>query len=137
MLVDGCTHKEIAEVFNVRRETVTYWRKDPRVAGPAMKMIEDRILQVTRKTDAVIAQRLQNADQLTTKELLDIRKEFLGGALRAQTEKADEGTLAEAMEALERNPALVADIQAAIQGRSKPVPSAEELDAMVNGDDDG
>ena len=95
----------MCEMFGVKDpDTITRWRRDPRVKGHALKIIEDRILQVTRKVDGVIASRLEDADNMTITELLAIRKEFLGGALRAQTEKADEETVAEAQSWLENNP---------------------------------
>ncbi len=52
----------------------------------------------------MIAERLQHAGDMTITELLAVRKEFLGGALRMQTEKADESTIVEAQDWLERNP---------------------------------
>jgi hypothetical protein len=113
----GSSRTEMAEMFNVTKDTITRWRRDPRVKGPALRIIEDRVLMVTRKVDGVIAARLEQASDMTIDELLKIRKEFLGGALRAQTEKADDATVSEAMEALEANPNLMADIEAML---SKP-----------------
>jgi hypothetical protein len=55
---------------------------------------------------------------MTVQELIMIRKEFLGGALRAQTEKADEATIAEGQDWLEKNPA-----------------AADQLDRMLRGED--
>lgn len=105
---DGCSRKQMAEMFGVKDlDTITRWRRDPRVKARALKVIEDRVLQVTRKVDASIAARLENADNMTVKELLEIRKEFLGGALRMQTEKADDATVGEAHDALEADPELL------------------------------
>ena len=106
-------------------DTITAWRRDPRVKAHALKLVEDRVLRVTRRTDAVIEARLANADQMTIKELLDIRKEFLGGALRAQTEKADEQTVTEAMQAIEDNPNIVEELQKLLDG-GKAVPATSE-----------
>jgi hypothetical protein len=101
----GESRQSMCEMFGVKDpDTITRWRRDPRVKGHALKIIEDRILQVTRKVDGVIASRLEDADNMTITELLAIRKEFLGGALRAQTERADEETVAEAQSWLENNP---------------------------------
>lgn len=103
--VDGNSRNDMCEMFGVKDpDTITRWRRDPRVKAYAFKLIEDRVLQVTRRVDGVIAERLQHAGDMTIMELLAIRKEFLGGALRAQTEKADEMTVAEAYEWLEKNP---------------------------------
>src|ERR1044072_4036598 len=100
----GLSRKDMAEMFNVTTETITRWRRDPRAKSVALKIIEDRVLQVTRKVDGVIAERLEHANEMTIDELLKIRKEFLGGALRGQTEKADEETIAEAQYWLQATP---------------------------------
>lgn len=101
----GCSRAEMCEMFGVKdRDTITRWRRDARVKAIAFKIIEDRVLQVTRKVDSRIAQILEDTADLTVAELLAIRKEFLGGALRAQTEKADDSTITEAMNWLEENP---------------------------------
>ena len=108
LFAEGLSRTQMCEILKVKDpDTITRWRRDPRVKAHALKIIEDRVLQVTRKVDASIAARLENPDQLTIKDLLDIRKEFLGGALRMQTEKADDATVAEAQEALEANPDLI------------------------------
>lgn len=123
--VDGNSRREMCEMFGVEDpDTITRWRRDPRVKVYALKLIEDRVLQVTRKVDGVIAARLENAQELTVNELLAIRKEFLGGALRAQHEKADEATVNEAMEALEANPDLMQQLDDLLSG--KPVPEASD-----------
>lgn len=123
----GMSRKQMCELFGVRDvDTITRWRRDPRVKAHALKIIEDRVLQVTRKVDGVIAERLEHASEMTIQELLSIRKEFLGGALRAQTERADEHTVNEAMEALESNPTLVEDLEKLLA--SGKVPGAVEAD---------
>jgi hypothetical protein len=115
--VDGLSRKEMAELFGVKDlDTITRWRRDPRVKAIALRLLEDRVLQVTRKVDAVIAQRLETANEMTTKELLEIRKEFLGGALRQQTEKADDETINETMTWLDENPEAAAQLAAIMSG---------------------
>lgn len=84
-------------------DTVTRWRRDPRVKAIAHKLIDDRVLQITRKVDGVISEKLEHASELTVVELLAIRKEFLGGKLRERTENVDEDTVSEAMDALEND----------------------------------
>lgn len=97
----GCSRQEIADIMGVSDlDTITRWRRDPRVKTIVMKLIEDRVLEVTRKVDAKIAAILQQ-DDLSVKELLAIRKEFLAGSLRAKTENVDEDTISEAMDAIE------------------------------------
>ena len=110
--VDGNSRPAMCEMFGVKDpDTITRWRRDPRVRAYALKLIEDRVLQVTRKVDGVIAARLENAENMTIVELLAIRKEFLGGALRGQTEKADEQTVNEAYEWLEKNPEKAEELE--------------------------
>lgn len=117
----GLSRAEMCELFNVKdKDTITRWRRDPRVKVPALKLIEDRILQVTRKVDSVIAERLQHAGEMSVAELLAIRKEFLGGALRAQTEKADDATIGEAMDFFEKNPDAMEQLEALLSGTEIP-----------------
>ena len=120
----GQSRKQMAELFNVKDlDTITRWRRDPRVKMHAFKIIEDRVLQVTRKVDGVIAERLEHAEDLTMTELLALRKEFLGGKLRERTESIDEDTIGEAQEWLENNPDAVEIIDNMFSGKTK-VPGA-------------
>lgn len=122
----GCSRREMCEMFGVKDEdTITRWRRDPRVKAVALRIIEDRVLQVTRKVDGVIAGRLEHAQNMTVRELLDIRKEFLGGALRAQTEKADEVAIQEAQEFLEKHPNAMEQLEDMLAGKSS-IPGVEE-----------
>jgi hypothetical protein len=123
---DGLSRKEMCEMFGVKDpDTITRWRRDPRVKGHALKLIEDRILQVTRKVDGVIAERLEHAADMTITELLAIRKEFLGGALRAQTERADEDTINEAQTWLEENPEAADQLETLLREGKLPGVAAE------------
>ena len=126
----GLSRKDMCELFNVEDpDTITRWRRDPRVKAVALKVIEDRVLQVTRKVDGVIAERLEHASDMTVAELLAIRKEFLGGALRAQTEKADETTIAEAQNWLEENPEAAEELERLFT--TKKVPGTQKPDNVV------
>jgi transposase-like protein len=117
----GASRADMCEMFGVKDpDTITRWRRDARVKAYALKLIEDRVLQVTRKVDGVIAERLEHASEMTVQELIMIRKEFLGGALRAQTEKADEATVAEAQNWLESNPDAADKLEALLMGRDLP-----------------
>jgi len=121
--VAGQTRAEMCKMFGVKNlDTITRWRRDPRVKGFALKLIEDRVLQVTRKVDAVISERLEHAEDMTTKELIEIRKEFLGGALRMQHEKADDETMHDAMTWLDENPGAAEELEKLLTGeRPNPV----------------
>lgn len=119
---NGATRQEMADEFDVSTWTITQWRKDIRVKAHTHKIIEDRIIAVTRKIDSVIEQRLLKAETMTIRELLDTRKEYLGGALRQQTEKADDATTIEAMEAIENDPKFMEKLEALMAGE----PAASE-----------
>lgn len=117
--VGGLSRREMADIFGVKDlDTITRWRRDPRVKAIAMKLIEDRILQVTRRVDAVISEKLERASEMTVQELILIRKEFLGGALRAQTEKADAETINEAQTWLENNPDAAEQLEKILSGQA-------------------
>lgn len=125
--VGGLSRREMADIFGVRDlDTITRWRRDPRVKAHALKLIEDRILQVTRRVDAVISQRLEEAENMSIQELVLIRKEFLGGALRQQTEKADSDTINEAQAWLESNPEAADQLERILSGQ-EPNPAAAQL----------
>jgi hypothetical protein len=124
----GASRADMCDLFGVKDpDTITRWRRDPRVKAYALKIIEDRVLQVTRKVDGVIAARLEQAEDMTVQELIMIRKEFLGGALRAQTEKADEATISEMQEFLESNPDAMEHIDELLSGK-KQIPGTAKAD---------
>jgi transposase len=124
--VAGLSHQQIADQFEVHKDTIANWRRDPRVKAHAMKMVEDRVLTVTRKIDAIIEGRLQHAENLSMKDLVMLRKEMLGGTLRQQTENADEGTVSEVMTALDENPQLGEQLAELLASGGKlPAPAAD------------
>lgn len=117
--VDGMSRAEMCAEFGVRDpDTITRWRRDARVKGYALKLIEDRVYQVTRKVDGKIAAKLD--EDLTVTELVMIRKEFLGGALRTQTERADDETVNEAQSWLEENPEQAEKLQEMLRSGDLP-----------------
>jgi transposase-like protein len=125
--VAGQTRRQMCDLFGVSDpDTITRWRRDARVKAIAFKLIEDRVLQVTRRVDAVIAERLENASEMTTKELLEVRKEYLGGKLREQHEKADDETVHEAQDWLSSNPEEAAELERILAGeKPSPVTAAQ------------
>lgn len=127
--VAGITRSQMAEMFDVAESTISRWRRDPRIKPHAMKMIEDRVLSVTRKVDSEIEARLQYASDLTVKELLEIRKEFLAGTLRQKMEAIDDETMTEAMKLLEDNPELTTQLAAVIDGSGVVVPKENVVDS--------
>lgn len=103
---NGLSRAEMAEMFSVSKGTITTWRRDPRVRVQTLKLIEDRVVRITSKVDAIIGHRLQYADDIDTETLIKIRKEYLGGALRTASEGkgADAETINEAMNEIEADP---------------------------------
>jgi len=106
---NGCTREEMSETFSVTKATITRWRKDPRVKRQVHTILGERVQRVSSKVDSVIEARLQNAENLTIKELLDIRREFVGDNLRNKLDEADGDTINAAMEAVE-DPDFVAKL---------------------------
>lgn len=118
-MADGMTTKLLAETFNVTPRTIHGWKKDPRIKASALKYVEDRILAVTRKTDATLDAlvRSEAFGALTVEKqfdlLLKLRKEMLGGVLRMQAEsgKVDAGDINSTMQALEDDPTFAQELQ--------------------------
>lgn len=121
--VTNITNLELAELFNVNEKTIRQWKKDPRVIAISKKMVEDRVLGIVRKIDSTIAARLAHPEKLETDILIKLRKEYLGGAFRAETEggKDDPDTINAAAAALEDNPELMAELQELLAG-AEPTP---------------
>lgn len=106
-------------------DTITRWRRDPRVKATVTRLLEDRIIQVSRRVDSIIEGRLSHADEMDTETLLKIRKEY-GGAAVARTEKADDATVQQAMDAIEDDPDLPDKLAKLLEGDTSsdaPVPT--------------
>lgn len=91
------------------RDTISRWRRDPRVRERVKKIIEDRAIQVSRRVDSVIEGRLAHAKDMTIDELIKIRKEY-GGQVVARSEKVDDA-FEGAWAALQDNPDLAEDLE--------------------------
>ncbi len=130
----GATREQMCELADVKDPgTITRWRKDPRVKAEVRKILNDRIMRISAKTDSVIEQRLQNAAEMTIDDLIKIRKEFGGSALgREQID--EDNMLSDAMEALEQNPNLLEEMRALLT-RAKQQESEQAEDAIAVPDD--
>lgn len=107
----GKSRREMCEELDVAdRDTITRWRKDPRIRALVARLIEDRAIQVSRKIDSVIEGRLSQAENMTIDELIKIRKEF-GGATVKGREIADDTTVEQAWEAVAENPKLAQELE--------------------------
>jgi len=135
MFANGASNLAVADVFDVSGQTAGNWRRDIRVRSRMHKYAQDRIASITKTVDKEIAERLGDPERLTVKELLDIRKEFLGGALRAEGEATDESTVTSAMEAVEKNPEKIEELLAALAQQRVDTPAdpveAAALDAEM------
>lgn len=114
---NGDSRESMSTTFNVSKQTITKWRKDPRIKRLVHNIMVERVQRVTSKVDAILEGRLANGDSLTIKELLDIRKEFMGDSARGKLEDADDTTINAAMEAAE-SPDFAELAAALVAGRS-------------------
>jgi hypothetical protein len=107
----GASREDMCEQCGVSDPgTITRWRKDARVKAEVRKIINDRILRISARTDSVIEGRLAQAADMTIQELIQIRKEYGGSAL-ARTDASDDAIMNEALEALENDPGLLDDLR--------------------------
>lgn len=100
-------------------DTITRWRRDPRVKAIVGKLNEDRALQISRRVDATIAGRLSKPENLKIEDLIRIRKEY-GGAAVGRKEIADDDTVADAMEKLAEDPGLADKLRELLEGKPEP-----------------
>lgn len=69
--------KEFVEIESVPvKSTVINWRHDEQVANKIHAIMRERISRIVRRTDTALADRLDNADELTVDEIIKIRKEI-------------------------------------------------------------
>lgn len=106
-------------------DTITRWRRDPRVQALVGKLNADRVQQISRKIDSVIEGRLANVKKMDTNTLLRIRKEY-GGSAVARTERSDDATILDAMDALEENPEFADDLAEFLERASKKATKKEK-----------
>lgn len=118
MYANGDSRETMSNALGVTKMTITRWRKDPRIKALVHALIHERIQRVTSKTDAALEARLQDPDKLTVKELIEIRKEFMGNAMRGKLDEADGTTINAAMQAAE-DPEFMAGLAALTAAASK------------------
>lgn len=111
--IDGMSRTEMAEIFGAHKDTITDWTRDPRVQAHAARMAQERVLRITRRIDAEIENRLDNIGDMDEELLIKLRKEFLDRSLKVDLNNAkdDAGTMADAIDALENNPELAAQLK--------------------------
>lgn len=116
--MDGCSRKEMGEVFGVHPDTIGIWTKDVRVQTHATRMAQERVNRITRKIDKVMEGRLQDSEKMDTETLLKIRKEYLAQALKIDVTagKDNPDTIRDAANLLEENPDFAAGLAALLAG---------------------
>lgn len=124
----GMSRQAMCDELGVKdKDTISRWRRDPRIKAKVMKLIEDRAIQISRKVDSIIEGRLSQAENLDTETLIKIRKEY-GGASVQRREVADDATVHEAMEVLENNPEAVEQLERLLRGEPVDLVSAAPTD---------
>jgi hypothetical protein len=114
----GLSAREIAPILAISKKSAERYRNDPRVKAEAMRLIDDRVVRVTSRTDAIIVHRLETeADDMSVETLLKVRKEFLQGPLRAAAQGTDPGAdvINDAIESIENDPDFAAELQALLE----------------------
>jgi DNA primase catalytic subunit len=115
----GATRDVMCQTFGVRDPmTITRWRKDPRIKPLLSKLIEERVQEMQRKVDAALQAKLAKADELSVKDLIDIRKEIRSSALGQKLDKADADDVNEMQAWLESNPEAHAALDEFLQNGS-------------------
>jgi len=70
-------HSTFAEIEDVPvKNTIINWRHDEQVKNKIHAIMRDRVSRIVRRTDSELIARLENAEELTVKEIIDIRKEI-------------------------------------------------------------
>jgi hypothetical protein len=70
-------HSEFSEIEDVPvKNTIINWRHDEQVKNKIHSIMRERVSRIVRRTDSELISRLENADELTVKEIIDIRKEI-------------------------------------------------------------
>jgi len=129
LLAEGATRKTVADTFNIKDlDTITRWKRDPRIKAKVRRLIDDRAIDVSRKVDSTIEGRLQRSEDLTIKELIEIRKEY-GGTKLANKEVDDDALATQALELLEKDPELLDKLTELIEAQEQ----AKESDGHPEG----
>jgi hypothetical protein len=70
-------HREFSEIEDVPvKNTIINWRHDEQVKNKIHSIMRERVSRIVRRTDSELISRLENAEELTVKEIIDIRKEI-------------------------------------------------------------
>lgn len=103
--IKGMARPEMAELFEVHKDTITVWTQDPRVQAHAGRLALERVNRITRKIDGEMEARMAHVSDWEIDELLKVRKEYLDRALKIDLgagHTAD--TTNELLEAMDESP---------------------------------
>ena len=119
--VAGMTREEICEAVGIKDPgTVTAWRKDPRVSNLVAQKLRDQTMKIVLKVDAEMMKRFREPENLTVKEMIEIRREYAGDKLRQQMEDVDENTINEAQKFFDENPDAAEQLRTLLTGGALP-----------------
>jgi transposase len=102
----GVSTEEMADIFNVHKDTIRSWCRDPRVLALSGKITYERVLRITRKLDSEMEKRLEEVEEMDPELMLKIRKEYLGRTGIGEVAGTTPETVGNTVKALEENPGL-------------------------------
>jgi transposase len=105
----GMSTEDMADLFNVHKDTIRSWNRDPRVQAIAGKLTYERVLRITRKLDSrmeEIIEDLVEQDEPDPELILKIRKEYLSRSGTTETPGYTPEQTESTVKALEENPGL-------------------------------
>lgn len=108
LLAEGCSHRQIAEVFDVNQRTISDWRRRGDVQAVMAKKITERASRILRHTDSRVEKHLEQNPKISLDQLLRIRREFAGSTVTVKESVDKSGALTELMQQLHENPDLAA-----------------------------
>lgn len=117
--ISGISRPEMADMFEVHKDTITIWTRDPRVQAHAGRLALERVNRITRRIDGEMEARLSHVDQWELDELLKVRKEYLDRSLKIDLNGAGSTaeTTNEILEAMDESPEFAEKLLALAAGR--------------------
>lgn len=113
--VNGDTNAQIAEKLGrgVHKDTITDYKRHPKVQAIAERLTKERHLQITSKIDTALMKRLDHVDKIDTDTLLKIRKEILPERIEV-TDKTKRASIVEELwDLADQDPEVAARLMAA------------------------
>jgi len=115
LLAAGASRKACAEHFGKHKDTIRSWAADPRVVELTRKIRQTRVDEIVQKVDAALHARLQHADKLSVRDLIQIRDTFEGES-NATGKRDDQSAAEELWDKMADDPAFAQRIASASQG---------------------